>query len=117
MARNADSVAPVDAPVAGLDDPQVAAALQEYQALLDAGLRPDRSEFLARFPEITDVLGEALDGLDFLCEAACTRPGFCVGVNGRDGRPAPVQLGEFKIVREVGRGGMGVVYEAEQVTL
>src|SRR5262245_4386515 len=31
--------------------------------------------------------------------------------------PALKQLGDFRIIREVGRGGMGIVYEAEQVSL
>ncbi len=32
-------------------------------------------------------------------------------------RPLPERLGEFRVVRELGRGGMGVVYEAVQESL
>lgn len=93
------------------EDPRVAAVLQEYLSDLESGRFPDRSVYLARHPELSATLAEAFDSLDFVHGALRPR--------GRTPEPivVPSLLGDFQIVREVGRGGMGVVYEAEQVSL
>jgi serine/threonine protein kinase/tetratricopeptide (TPR) repeat protein len=97
------------------EDPYVV-ALQEYQALLEAGRRPDRTSFMSRFPAEAASLADAMDGLDFLYQAVGSSRGSGASF-APDGRPVPSQLGDFRIVREIGRGGMGVVYEAEQISL
>jgi serine/threonine protein kinase len=108
----------LDGEPAGADDPRLLAAVQEYHAALEAGGRPSRQDFLARHPEIAAELSECLDGLAFLWSAAgqLSRPAADL--------PAPEvdpllqsPLGDYRIVREIGRGGMGVVYEAVQLSL
>ena len=59
---------------------------------------------MSRYPELRDELQGCLAGLDLIH-----------GGGGVDKPPA--QLGDFRILREVGRGGMGAVYEAEQISL
>jgi WD40 repeat protein/serine/threonine protein kinase/tetratricopeptide (TPR) repeat protein len=100
------------------DDPRVIAALEEYASALQAGQAPDRDAFLARHPEIAAVLAECLEGLEWMRGAA---PGKSVTEFARVPAVAGVapgtSLGDFLVLREVGRGGMGVVYEAEQLSL
>src|SRR5262245_34218859 len=51
-------------------DARLTQALQQYEAELKTGRRPDRQAFLARHPEVADLLAGYLDGLDFLYAAA-----------------------------------------------
>ena len=106
------------------EDPRLVAAVQEYMAALDSGRRPNRKEFLARFPEIATPLAECLDGLAFVHSAAGEMQADSAGSPGTaaqvhpEADPATAQpLGDFRLVREIGRGGMGVVYEAVQLSL
>jgi hypothetical protein len=102
------------------DDSQVAEALEEYLAAAEAGQPPDRRTFLARHAEIADALNECLDGLAALHVASSSSKPLAAGshalASGAEGLPG-VALGDFRIIREIGRGGMGVVYEAEQLSL
>ena len=99
-----------------VDDPRLVEALREYQAALESGTLPDRTAFLARHNEIAPALAECLDGLDFLHSAA---PGLQAPAVTAAPPPLPLDgtLGDFRLVRELGRGGMGVVYEAVQISL
>jgi serine/threonine protein kinase/Flp pilus assembly protein TadD len=107
--------AAVQAPAAE-EDPHVLRAVEEYQAAQRAGCAPDREQFLARHADIAAALAECLDGLDFI-QAAAPRLQQSADTALAGSPPAEGLLGDFRLLREVGRGGMGVVYEAEQVSL
>jgi tetratricopeptide (TPR) repeat protein len=102
-------------------DGRLARALEEYRGLLEAGAAPDRAAFLARYPEMAEELAECLSGLEFVHAVApslsrdAAQGVAAAEVGAGVGPGAP--LGDFRIIREVGRGGMGVVYEAEQISL
>jgi serine/threonine protein kinase len=108
--------------VRAADDPRLVRALEEYAAAVEAGHRPDRQGFQARYPEIAEALADCLEGLEFVQAAAplLQGPGRSPATTPAAGGEALCPegpLGDYRLVREVGRGGMGIVYEAVQISL
>jgi WD40 repeat protein/serine/threonine protein kinase len=82
---------------------------------VEAGRSPDRGEWLARHPEFAAELAEYFDAQKDVQGAAAPLREAAQAAAGA--APMGETLGDFRILREVGRGGMGIVYEAEQISL
>ncbi|HEV3445114.1 MAG TPA: tetratricopeptide repeat protein [Gemmataceae bacterium] len=108
--------------VGGENDCRITQALEEYLAALDQGQPPDRPTFLARHADIAADLEKCLDGMEFmnlaaqrLQRSADIQPAGPAAPQAETEPALP--LGDFRIIRVIGRGGMGIVYEAEQMSL
>jgi eukaryotic-like serine/threonine-protein kinase len=95
---------------------QLHEVLLAYVEAVEAGQNPDRIAWLAAHPDLAEELREFFAGHDqFNALTAALR-------GAPQATPAPVpaaagELGDFRLLREIGRGGMGVVYEAVQISL
>jgi WD40 repeat protein/serine/threonine protein kinase/Flp pilus assembly protein TadD len=90
---------------------------EEFVERYRRGERPSLTEYAENYPEHAAEIRElfpALVVMERLKGAPAEQTGPYVG--GPGGKPLE-RLGDYRIVREVGRGGMGVVYEAEQLSL
>jgi hypothetical protein len=92
----------------------VSQAADEFLERIDQGQSPDVETYAVRFPQVADVLRDVLPALQAMHDKRSAKD----PLNGDGVLPLiDGQLGDFRILREVGRGGMGIVYEAEQISL
>jgi serine/threonine protein kinase len=114
-------------------DDRLNEVLLSYLEGPQSGAALDRQQLIERHPEFASELNEFFAGRDQLDrivaplqEVATTLLQKTPGEAGprtespggdKPAQPQLGQLGDFQLMREIGRGGMGIVYEAEQISL
>lgn len=89
--------------------------IDEFLERQQRGERPALEEYAQRYPQFADMLRQLLPALGLLHESAADGPGEA-SLSAADIIPEG-PLGDYRLVREIGRGGMGLVYEAVQISL
>src|SRR6266513_846169 len=98
------------------DDSTFDDVTEEYAQRLRAGQRPTIEEYTERYPHLADEIRDVFPAVQMM-EDLKPRRGDTEPITTPALSKPPGRIGEFRIVREIGRGGMGVVYEAVQESL
>jgi serine/threonine protein kinase len=95
------------------------ALAEEFAERCRRGERPSVEEYAGLYPEMAEEIRRLLTTVAFLERGrrGATRPGSGSGEIASAAALPFERLGENRLIREIGRGGMGVVYEAIQEPL
>ena len=119
---------PEKQPVTTPNDPTMShnsldAVIAAYMLAVEAGEVPNRQELLDRHPEHAEWLRSFfadLDRMDRVASPLRMADGLdatgAVEANGHTDLPTVRYFGDYELLEEIARGGMGIVYKARQVS-
>ncbi len=110
----------MDAPSSASDRDPLERLAAEFLERRRRGEEPSPAEYAVLHPEWAEQILECFPALELMEGLKPAERDLTASFDGPGTRAAPCpleQLGEYRIVREIGHGGMGVVYEAIQESL
>ncbi|MEM6473554.1 MAG: serine/threonine-protein kinase, partial [Planctomycetota bacterium] len=102
-----------------IDEESLAEKLDAYANALECGDAVAAERLLVRYPILERRFGQHLSSLRKLSRLRTATRDDKVSTNGDEESDSfvPKLLGDYQLRREIGRGGMGIVYEAMQISL